>query len=99
MIGSSNRNLAKCHSCVGLVGSNCDAGGAHPRTTTGFWAHISQTDDPTLQFVQCPHGYCCHDEEEGCELQYCSTGRTGRLCGSCNSGMSEVLGSTSCRSG
>ena len=55
--------------------------------------------------VRCPDGYCCQNNESCSRINSCDTGRTGTLCGICESNLTEVLfvpkclPSENCRSG
>ncbi len=68
----------------------------------GFWAGLEDTTRPGLVLhPHCPFDYCTEEAVDftlnSTDLQ-CSTGRSGTLCGSCQSGHSLALGSTQCLS-
>ncbi len=57
-----------------------------------FWGYIKGS---TVMFQHCPKGYCCGDTN--CQhFSTCATHRSGRLCGTCESGYSEALFSSQC---
>lgn len=100
---SSGESLAvdnpMCQVCP--YGGTCQDGIAIT-AVPGYWgaavpAGTTSAGRPTsvVQFAVCPIDYCCSG---GCTtVDECSLGRSGRLCGSCPSGYSEVLSSMECR--
>ena len=71
-------------------GGDCDSGLV--KAKPNFWGFKATRK---VDFVQCPPGYCCNDED--C-ITYngCQGNRSGTLCGQCPEGMSESLFSTQC---
>ena len=61
----------------------------------GYWGYIDESKD-SVHIVRCPHDYCCSSREHCVDILSCNTGRTGTLCGSCKSNLTEPLFSTIC---
>lgn len=73
----------------------CPLGGACPggsiTTTAGYWGAGS----PSVSFALCPVGYCCNSPT--CTgLAGCVGARTGQLCGGCQEGYTQAVGSEHC---
>lgn len=80
-----------CEPCP--YGGTCTAGSVVP--VDGFWGHVDR--DGTVSFARCVEGYCCDTNEHTCDaVSACSETRRGTLCGECEHGMSESLGSLKC---
>ena len=81
-------NDIQCQKCP--RGGDCDSGLVKGKPN--FWGFKATTK---VNFVQCPPGYCCNDED--C-ITYngCHGNRSGILCGQCSEGNSESLFSTQC---
>ncbi len=65
------------------------------RAVGGFWGFRKQANNDEVEFVPCPSGYCC-ELGDTCRYDYCSGGRTGRLCGRCEEGYGLAFFTTSC---
>ena len=81
-------NDIQCQKCP--RGGDCDSGLV--KAKPNFWGFKATTK---VNFVQCPPGYCCNDED--C-ITYngCHGNRSGILCSQCSEGKSESLFSTQC---
>lgn len=76
--------------------------------TPGYWGALVQAGSTPagrmthgVEFTSCPPGYCCSSASGGlapCKgIDTCAGARTGRLCGACAEGHSEVFASAICR--
>ena len=81
-------NDIQCQQCP--KGGVCDSGLVTAKPN--FWGYKNKK---TIDFVQCPPGYCCNSSN--CvTYDSCHGNRSGTLCGRCAKGMSESLFSTQC---
>ena len=69
-------------------------------SAAGYWASAVDVREP-LTFTACPRGYCCSGGAATtpwpCDSSSaCAGHRTGVLCGRCEAGFVEALGSTDC---
>ena len=77
-----------CQQCP--RGGVCDNGLVTAKPN--YWGYNNKR---TIDFVQCPPGYCCNSSN--CvTYDSCHGNRSGTLCGRCAKGMSESLFSTQC---
>ena len=82
-------------------GGNCSSGIAAKPV---FWGFPLLPDDGSINFQNCPIGYCCPTKNISCPYDNkhylsngCSGNRTGFLCGKCKPGFTETLFSPQCR--
>lgn len=80
-------------------GGDCSNGGHSIGAVVGFWGQAAP--DSSIAFTACQAEYCCTQGAAtgGVCARYdtCAAHRTGRLCGECEVGYSEVVGATACR--
>eukprot|EP00753_Platysulcus_tardus_P011909 PLAT3323.14.p1 GENE.PLAT3323.14~~PLAT3323.14.p1 ORF type:complete len:1269 (+),score=547.37 PLAT3323.14:427-3807(+) len=76
-------------------GASCP-GGARLHAKSGFWGYESEQQ---VRMVLCPEGYCCLATSGHPCTAYsdCTGNRAGRLCGECQAGYTEALGTPACR--
>lgn len=84
---NGSKYWAKCYKCP--YGASCNG---TIRAKANFWGMV-QGD--RVEMVACPRGYCC-DREPCLSYDTCRSHRTGTLCGRCEDGFSEGIGSTVC---
>ena len=78
-----------CFPCP--VGANCDN---KIRPLPNYWGYKNKQDKITM--VKCPTDYCYTRNETCKDIESCNTGRTGTLCGTCQSNLTEALFSAKC---
>ena len=83
-------------------GGNCSSGTI--ATKPVFWGFPLLPDHGSINFQNCPIGYCCPFKNISCPYDNkhylansCSGNRTGFLCGKCKPGFTETLFSPKCR--
>ena len=84
------------------LGSSCNLSLYTIARPRNYWVGTqSNNGTTTLEYVStCPINYCRNDISDidlTISDQLCVSGRTGRLCGSCEDGLSSVFGSAECR--
>ena len=84
------------------LGSSCNLSLYTVARPQNYWVGTqSKNGTTTLEYVStCPINYCRNDISDidlTISDQLCVSGRTGRLCGSCEDGLSSVFGSAECR--
>jgi hypothetical protein len=72
-------------------GAVCDSGA--PVSTPGYWG--AALPSGVASFALCPPGYCC-TAAPCAGMSVCNGQRRGQLCGSCDTGLVEAIGSTEC---
>ncbi len=77
-----------CHACP--TGAQC-AGTVKP--LPDYWGF---RDGDHITMFRCPTGYCCTNKSTCENIDSCSTGRTGTLCGVCQENLTESLFDTKC---
>ena len=77
-------NITSCLPCP--LGANCED---FIKALPNYWGYVTQI--PSVSMVRCPDGYCCQNNESCSRIDSCDTGRTGTLCGTCKSNLTEVL--------
>ncbi|ETO27429.1 hypothetical protein RFI_09705 [Reticulomyxa filosa] len=96
-------NTQPCADCGGYDGVTC-AGGENLTVELDWWAYVQNHNDSVseLAAASCPTGYCCQ-RHRGCnyatDTKYiCASNRNSSvpLCGACNDGFSELLGTAAC---
>ncbi len=101
----SDQGLCICEERLQKFTQNCTIETLTIRRESGdsFWVGLQETSNPGLILhPHCPFDYCTEEAVDftlsNTDLQ-CSTGRSGVLCGGCQSGHSLALGSSQCLSG
>ena len=93
-IDYSNQNfIPDCFPCP--VGTSCDPSNT-PNSLENYWGYTNQSSYVTM--IRCPADYCCTGNDTCEGIDSCNTGRTGALCGTCQSNLTESLFSTKCLS-
>ena len=85
--------IPHCYPCP--VGAACDPPKT-PNSLPNYWGYRNQSGYLTL--IRCPPDYCCTGNDTCEGIDSCKTGRTGTLCGTCKSNLTEALFSVKCLS-
>ena len=81
--------VSPCVPCP--VGINCDDEG--PLPLPNYWGYTDK--EGKIRMMRCPEDYCCKGGH--CQnLTSCAEGRTGTLCGQCETNTTESLFSAAC---
>ena len=78
-----------CYSCP--VGADC---GQLLKPLPDYWGYKNHSD--FIIMLRCPPDYCCTGDNTCEGIDSCNTGRTGTLCGTCQSNLTESLFSAKC---
>ena len=96
---SNNSRMCNCSSALVEIGTTCFIADQNILRTPQSWiGFIKQTQ--LIYNQRCPYDYCIKHAINitinNTELQ-CASNRSGFLCGQCQSGLSVILGSSSCK--
>ena len=84
-----HKTKGQCFSCP--VGADCRK---NVKALPGYWGYTDKRNFITM--IRCPKEYCCIGKESCRSINSCNKGRTGVLCGICETNYTETLLSSTC---
>ena len=96
----SRRNICSCHPYLDAYGVQCNFSTFKINRKAHQWIGLLNPTKTIVIHQHCPYDYC---KPYGLSLnlstpdEQCSSSRSGILCGACQPGLSQVLGTSSCK--
>ena len=95
------RFQCQCHPMLQQASVQCDINTQKFTRSGSVWIGMGSDEEGLLTHMYCPNAYCQLQETEvnltSLDVQ-CAFGHSGALCGSCESGLALLLGSSKCLS-
>ena len=90
----------RCHPMLQQASVQCDINTQRFTRSGSVWIGMGSDEEGLLTHMHCPNAYCKSQETEfnltSPDVQ-CASGHSGVLCGSCESGLALMLGSSKCQ--
>ena len=96
----SRRKVCSCHPYLGTYGVQCNFTTFKVNRKAHQWIGLLNLTKTIVVHQHCPHNYCkpyALSLNLSTPDEQCSSSRSGILCGACQPGLSQVLGTSNCK--